>query len=156
MNLRTLRFLQSLCTTLASTSNTMNGVKSKAIRKVNYYVFLIHVVQTHCETWRKSKGYGVDDAFRFKCPLSCPALRPTTRKSAMGNNLNLHECNQVDFTIPCATLLKILHVTLITPRLGYLFLRYRPMKTVVRQIPTVRQLHRIPSKHGVACVISYS
>ena len=32
----------------------------------------------------------------------------------------------------------------------------KPMKTVVKQIPTVRQLRRIPSKHGLAFVISTS
>jgi len=32
----------------------------------------------------------------------------------------------------------------------------QPTKTIVRQIPTIRQLHRIPSKHGLASVISSS
>jgi hypothetical protein len=63
--------------------------------------------QTYCGTWRKSKSDGVDDSFRFKCPLSCPPLCTTTRKSAMGDNLNLHtSVNQMDPTIPCATLLE--------------------------------------------------
>ena len=45
--------------------------------------------QTYCRIWRKSKSDGVNDTFRFKCPLSCPPLRTTTHKSAMGNDLNL-------------------------------------------------------------------
>jgi hypothetical protein len=95
--------------TLASTSNTMNGVKSEATCSVPIVCFLSAYYQTNCGTWRKSKSDGIDDAFRFKCPLSCSPLRTTTSKSAMGDSLNFDmSVESMDSIIPCATLLESL------------------------------------------------
>jgi hypothetical protein len=89
MNLRIPQFSQSLCMTLASTSNTMSAVKSKTTCSIDIVCFSFLFYQTYSGTWWKSKSDGVDDAFRFKCPLSCTPFRATTRKSTMGDSLNL-------------------------------------------------------------------
>ena len=78
MNLRILQFSQSLCMTLASTSNTVNGVKSKAACSVDI-LFLIHsVVRPIAELGGKARAMELmthsDSNVRYRALLSVQQL----------------------------------------------------------------------------------
>lgn len=78
MNLRIPQFSQSLCMTLGSTSNTTNGVKSKATYSVDIVILIHSIIRPIAELGGKARAMELmthsDSNVRYRALLSVQHL----------------------------------------------------------------------------------